>query len=154
MTWKSTRRVLSLLIHWLARSYRSLTHSGAPGKEVFVCKLNAWILYHFNPLRAMTQYAIQSCMTNASYFPPDSADPAPEAPQLSDSDIHDLPPIDKVAKDVLARRSSGETIDQVLKKQYAGELEQEEKPMASAFLVSFFFQVHKFLFSKINSRFV
>jgi len=65
----------------------------------------------------------------------DSADPAPEAPQLSDSDIHDLPPIDKVAKDVLARRSSGETIDQVLKKQYGGELEQEERPMASAFLM-------------------
>ena len=62
MTLKSTRRVLSYLrLHLLICSYRSLallarcashslTHSGAHGKEVTVCEINASISHNFSPL--------------------------------------------------------------------------------------------------------
>ena len=51
MTMKTTRRVLGhSLFRSLVRSHRSLTHSGAHGKDVFVYELNASISYNMKPL--------------------------------------------------------------------------------------------------------
>ena len=58
MTMKSTRRILG---HTLPRSLvRSLTHSGAHGKGVFVHGMNASISYSFDPLCGAANKGITS----------------------------------------------------------------------------------------------
>jgi len=66
-------------------------------------------------------------------------DAAPEPEQLTEKEIHDMPPIDEVAADIIKQRSGDKSMDQILQVAFdkgdGKELQEREKPQASAFLM-------------------